>query len=60
MRKLILMSVLIVTVVAPWRFAGDPKAQRGMKRTMIFMVLFMVAWAVCGSRLFFMAPAPAD
>jgi hypothetical protein len=60
MRKLILMSVLIMSVVAPWRFADDPKAQRGMRRTVNFMMLFMVAWAVCGSRLFFMVPTPAE
>ena len=60
MRKLILMSVLLVTVVAPWRFAGDPRAPRGMRRTVIFMVLFLVAWAVCGPRLFFLVPPPAD
>jgi hypothetical protein len=60
MRKLILMSVLIVTVVAPWRFAGDPKPQRGIERTVIFMVLFIVIWALFGSWLFFMAPAPTD
>jgi hypothetical protein len=60
MRKLILMSVLFVTVAAPWRFAGDPVPQRGVRRTVKFMVIFLIAWAVCGTRLFFLFPAPAD
>lgn len=60
MRKLILMSVMFVTVVAPWRFAGEPAARRGMKRTVIFMMVFIFAWAVLGTRLFFVAPVPAE
>jgi hypothetical protein len=60
MRKLILMSVIFVSVAVPWRFAGDPRPQRGLKQTVIFMVLFIVAWTIVGTRLFFMAPAPVD
>ena len=60
MRKLILMSVLFASVAAPWRFAGDPSAQRGIRQTVKFMVIFLVAWAIIGTRLFFMAPAPVD
>jgi hypothetical protein len=60
MRKLILMSVLVMSVAAPWRYAREPNAQRGVSRTVRFMVLFLVAWAVIGTRLFFLAPPPAD
>jgi hypothetical protein len=59
-RKLILMSVLFVTVAAPWRFAADGRARRGMRWTVVFMALFILAWSLCGPRLFFMAPAPTD
>ena len=35
-----MMSVLIVTIVAPALFARDDLAVRGLRRTLLFLVVF--------------------
>ena len=35
-----MMSVLIVTIVAPALFARDDHAIRGLRRTLLFLVVF--------------------
>lgn len=44
MRRMLLMSVLFVTVIVPAILAKDKNPQRGMKRTMISMFVLIVIW----------------
>lgn len=45
MRKLVLMSVLIATLVVPVLLSKDTKPKRGAKRTVIIMGVFVMVWA---------------
>lgn len=40
MRKLLLMSLIVVPVLMPILLSGDPDAQRGRKRTVWGIVIF--------------------
>lgn len=42
MRSLLLTSILIATAAIPIRMAGAPDPRRGLRRTVLFMVLFNV------------------
>jgi hypothetical protein len=42
--KLILASILIATIAAPVLGAGDADPRRGLKRTLLFLLLFNVVW----------------
>lgn len=44
MRALLLTSVLIATAVIPLRMARAPDPRRGLRRTVIYMVLFNVIY----------------
>jgi hypothetical protein len=46
MAKLLLMSVLIMTVVIPMVTATDRSARRGFKRTILWMVAFNAFYLV--------------
>ncbi len=39
MQKFLLLSILLFTVVVPMRTARDPSASRGLRRTLLLMVL---------------------
>lgn len=57
MRKLLLMSLIVVPVLLPILFSSDPDAQRGRKRTVWSMVIFVLAWALVVSQVYFRFPA---
>jgi hypothetical protein len=42
MGKVILLSVVIATVVLPMRAARDPQPARGLRRAVLWLVLFNV------------------
>ena len=42
MAKALLISVLIATIALPMIFARDAKPKRGLRRTVVWMVLFCV------------------
>jgi hypothetical protein len=44
MAKLILMSVLILTIALPARAARDPHPVRGLKKAILWFFLFNVAY----------------
>jgi hypothetical protein len=44
MRALLLMSILIATVAIPLWTARDPDGRRGLRRTVVHMVLFNVLY----------------
>ena len=44
MAKLILMSVLILTVALPAKAARDPHPVRGLKKAVVWFVLFNMAY----------------
>jgi len=44
MGKLILVSILVATVAVPVLGAADPRPRRGLGSTLLFLVLFNVAW----------------
>jgi hypothetical protein len=46
MSKLILLSVLVAFVALPSLAARDPHPRRGLKRTLLWMVAFNLAYAV--------------
>jgi hypothetical protein len=47
MQRALLMSVLFLSVIVPTILSKDTKPQRGMKRTIITMVVFIVIWGYC-------------
>ncbi|MGC4093512.1 MAG: hypothetical protein QM756_37565 [Polyangiaceae bacterium] len=53
MRKLLLMSIFLLPIFLGVRLSRGPRPQRNLKRTVVITVLFYVAWAILGSRLFF-------
>ncbi|GHH01190.1 hypothetical protein [Comamonas sp. JC664] len=44
MAKLILMSVLILTIALPGKAARDPNPKRGLKKAILWFVLFNAAY----------------
>jgi len=44
MQRALLMSILVLSVIIPTILSKDTKPQRGMKRTMIVMVMLIVVW----------------
>jgi hypothetical protein len=44
LKKLILLSLLFVTVGLPAWTAKDQNAQRGLRRTLLYMAIFYVAY----------------
>jgi len=44
MGKLILVSILVATVAVPVLGATDPRPRRGLGQTLLFLLLFNVAW----------------
>jgi hypothetical protein len=44
MGKVILLSVVIATVVLPMRAARDPQPVRGLRRMVLWLVLFNVLY----------------
>ena len=44
MSKILLVSILIVTVVVPLYAAKDPRPKRGLKKALRYMKLFLVVW----------------
>jgi len=53
MRKLILLSVILVPLILGIRLSNDAKPKRGLNRTVLMTFLFLVSWAIVGSQLFF-------
>lgn len=45
MAKLLLLSILGATILVPAAMASDPSPTRGMRKTAIGMVVYIVAWA---------------
>jgi hypothetical protein len=46
MKSLLLMSVIIVTIVAPLLAARDPDAVRGARRLFVSFTMFCVVYAL--------------
>ena len=46
MGKLLLISILAATLYIPLRFSHDRKPKRGMKNTIIYMIVFMTCWVL--------------
>ncbi len=44
MHKLLLFSIVLVTIAAPAWAARDPNAIRGVKKTLFVLAAFAVAW----------------
>lgn len=44
MSKLVMISVLIATIVAPVLISRDAVPARGLKRTVRWMMYFLAAW----------------
>jgi len=44
MAKLILMSVLILTIALPAKAARDPNPVRGLKKAILWVILFNAAY----------------
>ena len=44
MSKIIMASVIVMTIVAPILAARDASATRGLKKTTRWMIYFLVAW----------------
>jgi hypothetical protein len=51
-RKLLLLSVLIATVLIPAFAAMDLNALRGLKRTLFWTMLFNAAYALAAAGLY--------
>lgn len=45
MAKLLLLSVLGATILLPAVMASDPNPKRGLQRTVLGMVIYIVVWA---------------
>ncbi len=56
MRKLILISVIALPLILAIRFSKDTKPQRGLRRTVMGSLIFLVFWALLGPPLFFLFP----
>jgi len=52
MGKLILFSVVAMTIALPMLFAGDPRPRRGARRTARFMLVYLVVWVLACSYLY--------
>ena len=52
MAKLILFSILVVTIVLPMALAGDPRPRRGARRTVRYMLGYIVLWVLACSYLY--------
>jgi len=46
MSKLVMLSVIIMSIVAPVRMARDKNPARGLKKTVRFMTYFICGWAL--------------
>lgn len=46
MSKLVMMSILIMTIVRPVLASKDPSASRGLKKMVRWMTYFVAAWAL--------------
>lgn len=42
MRKLLLVSILLSSVILPWRAASDPSPTRGFKRGLLWVIGFNI------------------
>jgi len=56
MRKLIVMSVVLIQIVLPIWASKDVNAKRGLRRTVAWFLLYLVVWVLIGSRIFIMLP----
>ena len=46
------MSIFIVPLLFAFRFSKDPKPQRGLRRTAIGTLLYLVVWSLLGPPLY--------
>jgi len=46
MAKLLLLSILVATLLIPAVTASDTNARRGLQRTVLGMVIYIVVWAL--------------
>ncbi len=53
MRKLLLVSILLSSVILPWRAASDPSPARGFKRGLLWVIGFNVLYLLA---LLYVAP----
>jgi len=56
MRKLILISVIALPLILAIRFSTDTKPQRGLRKTVMGTLIFLICWALLGPTLFFLFP----
>lgn len=46
MQKLLLVSILVATIALPMRAAADPSPARGLRRAIVWLVAFNVAYLI--------------
>ena len=52
MDKLLLLSVLGMTIVVPVVMASDPSPKRGLRRAVLGMVFYIIVWALACSLIY--------
>jgi len=57
MRKLILMSVIILPLVISIRCSNDRSPKHGLHRAVVSISVFLVLWSLLGPHLFFLFSA---
>ncbi len=57
MSKLLLISVIALPLILGIRFSKDAKPQRGLRRTVLATLIFLVLWALLAPHLYFLFPS---
>lgn len=59
MRKLLLMSVVLLPLILPIWLSKKASPQRGLRQTVYLTLVFLLAWALAGPAIYFAFP-PSD